>query len=266
MTKEKLIGHYTLIQQIMPLITRFHFWWTKETGWWKLNDKKELKQHIKVLVNLLNPISEVELPQEKVAIPWLDLCLLLIGTPLGLQPNRFSSSIGLVLSVSLLFYLLYHYDGHHCPGTREPFLLLCLTWIPNIAGIIAGFLLVRKASRWFFVGRGKFMVVTLPPLHLTYIITWTYRLGCRPKERVGSFLLISSQCFKERKCQFIMFGIALIAVLAVTGEWLPAYIGDKLGTKVGKKKLTIFGLRPNASIVVTIITGILASIHWYFNP
>ena len=40
-----------------------------------------------------------------------------------------------------------------------------------------------------------------------------------------------------------MFGIALIAVLAITGGII-AYIGDKLGTKVGKKKLTIFGLRP----------------------
>jgi len=54
-----------------------------------------------------------------------------------------------------------------------------------------------------------------------------------------------------------MFGIALIAILAITGGII-AFIGDKLGTKVGKKKLTIFGLRPkHTSIVVTIITGIL---------
>jgi len=57
-----------------------------------------------------------------------------------------------------------------------------------------------------------------------------------------------------------MFGIALIAVLAITGGII-AYIGDKLGTKVGKKKLTIFGLRPkHTSIVVTIITGILITV------
>lgn len=54
-----------------------------------------------------------------------------------------------------------------------------------------------------------------------------------------------------------MYGFTLIAVLAVTGGAI-AYIGDKLGTKVGKKKLSIFGLRPkHTSIVVTIITGIL---------
>jgi uncharacterized protein (DUF3084 family) len=55
----------------------------------------------------------------------------------------------------------------------------------------------------------------------------------------------------------IMYGLTLIAVLVITGGAI-AYIGDKLGTKVGKKKLSIFGLRPkHTSIVVTIITGIL---------
>lgn len=54
-----------------------------------------------------------------------------------------------------------------------------------------------------------------------------------------------------------MYGIVLIAILAVTGGAI-AYIGDKLGTKVGKRKLTIFGLRPkHTSIIVTIVTGIL---------
>lgn len=54
-----------------------------------------------------------------------------------------------------------------------------------------------------------------------------------------------------------MYGLTLIAVLVITGGVI-AYIGDKLGTKVGKKKLSIFGLRPkHTSIVVTIITGIL---------
>jgi uncharacterized protein (DUF3084 family) len=53
-----------------------------------------------------------------------------------------------------------------------------------------------------------------------------------------------------------MYGIALIVVIAVMGGAI-AYIGDKLGSRVGKKKLSIFGLRPkHTSIVVTIATGI----------
>lgn len=54
-----------------------------------------------------------------------------------------------------------------------------------------------------------------------------------------------------------MFGFSLIAVLAVMGG-LIAYIGDKIGTKVGKKKLSIFGLRPKyTSIIVAVATGVL---------
>ena len=54
-----------------------------------------------------------------------------------------------------------------------------------------------------------------------------------------------------------MYGIVLIAVLVITGGAI-AFIGDRLGSKVGKKKLSVFGLRPrHTSIIVTIITGIL---------
>jgi len=54
-----------------------------------------------------------------------------------------------------------------------------------------------------------------------------------------------------------MFGLTLIAVLAIMGGAI-AYFGDKVGTKIGKKKLSMFGLRPkHTSIIVAIATGIL---------
>ncbi len=54
-----------------------------------------------------------------------------------------------------------------------------------------------------------------------------------------------------------MFGLTLIAVLAIMGGII-AYIGDWLGSKVGKRKLTVFGLRPkHTSILFTIVTGII---------
>lgn len=54
-----------------------------------------------------------------------------------------------------------------------------------------------------------------------------------------------------------MYDIMLIVVLVLTGGVI-AFIGDRLGSKVGKKKLSLFGLRPrHTSILVTIITGIL---------
>lgn len=43
--------------------------------------------------------------------------------------------------------------------------------------------------------------------------------------------------------------------MIVTGGVI-AFIGDKLGTKIGKKRLSIFGLRPrHTSMIVTVVTG-----------
>ena len=53
-----------------------------------------------------------------------------------------------------------------------------------------------------------------------------------------------------------MYGAVLISVLVIVGG-LIAFIGDRLGSKVGKKRMSLFGLRPRyTSIIVTIITGI----------
>ena len=52
-----------------------------------------------------------------------------------------------------------------------------------------------------------------------------------------------------------MYGITLILVLAVVGGVI-AFIGDRLGTRIGKKKLSIFGLRPrHTAVIVTILRG-----------
>ena len=54
-----------------------------------------------------------------------------------------------------------------------------------------------------------------------------------------------------------MYGIVLILSLIITGGVI-AFIGDRLGTKIGKKRLSIFGLRPrHTSIIITVLTGSL---------
>ena len=53
-----------------------------------------------------------------------------------------------------------------------------------------------------------------------------------------------------------MYGVFLILVLIVTGGAI-AFIGDRLGSKIGKKRLSVLGLRPrHTSILITILTGI----------
>ena len=40
-----------------------------------------------------------------------------------------------------------------------------------------------------------------------------------------------------------------------------AFIGDKIGMKMGKKRVSLFGLRPHySSIIITILTGILIAV------
>ena len=57
-----------------------------------------------------------------------------------------------------------------------------------------------------------------------------------------------------------MYGLSLIFILAVIGGVI-AYIGDKIGMKIGRKRLTLFGLRPKyTGVVITIFTGIFISL------
>ena len=54
-----------------------------------------------------------------------------------------------------------------------------------------------------------------------------------------------------------MYGIVIIILLIILSG-LIAYLGDQIGMKVGKKRISIFGLRPKySSIIITVITGIL---------
>lgn len=52
------------------------------------------------------------------------------------------------------------------------------------------------------------------------------------------------------------YGWVMLIVLSVMGGII-AYLGDKIGSRVGKRKIKLFGLRPKyTSILVTILTGI----------
>ena len=54
-----------------------------------------------------------------------------------------------------------------------------------------------------------------------------------------------------------MFGVTLILGIAITGGII-AFLGDRIGTRVGKHRMTLWGLRPRyTSIIITILTGIL---------
>lgn len=57
-----------------------------------------------------------------------------------------------------------------------------------------------------------------------------------------------------------MVGIRLIIIMAIVGG-LIAYIADKMGSKIGKKKMSVFGLRPkHTSVLLTVLSGVIISV------
>lgn len=71
-------------------------------------------------------------------------------------------------------------------------------------------------------------------------------------------MVSSAEGFERGELQ--MYGFTLIFILAFIGGVI-AYIGDKIGMKVGRKRLTLFGLRPKyTGIIITIFTGIFISV------
>lgn len=57
-----------------------------------------------------------------------------------------------------------------------------------------------------------------------------------------------------------MVGIRLIIIMAIVGGFI-AYLADKMGSKIGKKKMSIFGLRPKyTSILLTVASGTIIAV------
>lgn len=55
-----------------------------------------------------------------------------------------------------------------------------------------------------------------------------------------------------------MYGGMLLIMIVIILSGLIAYLGDQIGMKVGKKRMSLFGLRPKyTSIIITIMTGVL---------
>lgn len=57
-----------------------------------------------------------------------------------------------------------------------------------------------------------------------------------------------------------MVGIRLIIIMAVVGGFI-AYVADKMGSRIGKRKMSVFGLRPKyTALLLTVVSGIMISV------
>ena len=109
---------------------------------------KELKAQIDIMKSQFVNTTKLETElYQRVSVPMASLIFALIGVPLGLQPTRNSSSMGFAMSIIIIF--LYYSimtlsNALGRGGIMEP---AYAVWIPNIIGLIAGFVLIRRASR-----------------------------------------------------------------------------------------------------------------------
>ncbi|MCR5176175.1 MAG: LptF/LptG family permease [Anaerovibrio sp.] len=109
---------------------------------------KELKAQIDIMkAQYVNTKKlETELYQ-RITIPMASLIFTLVAIPLGMQPNRNSSSRGFVISIIIIFiyYSLMTMAGAIAQsGAVDPMLAV---WLPNIIGLFAGGWLMHRASR-----------------------------------------------------------------------------------------------------------------------
>lgn len=109
---------------------------------------RELKYQIQALE--LQHIDTNKVKSElyqRYTIPFASLVFALIAVPLGLQPNRTSSSIGFGLSVViiLVYYTVMTISTTLGKGGSIPPIIGA--WLPNVLGTLIGIYLLRKAAR-----------------------------------------------------------------------------------------------------------------------
>jgi lipopolysaccharide export system permease protein len=109
---------------------------------------KELKMHIKVRERefVSTNALQVELHQ-RIAVPLASLIFTLIGAPLGLQPHRASSSIGLGLSIVIIFVYYSIMTVCNALGQSGAVPPVLGAWLPNLIMIAFGAWLIRRAAK-----------------------------------------------------------------------------------------------------------------------
>ena len=109
---------------------------------------KELSEQIGIMKSQYVNTSKLETElHQRMTIPMASLIFTLVGVPLGMQPNRNSSSMGFVMSIIIIFiyYSLMTMAGAIAQGGMvNPMLAV---WLPNIVGLLAGGYLMRRMAK-----------------------------------------------------------------------------------------------------------------------
>lgn len=112
---------------------------------------RELAHHVKLLKESGQQggaINELEVQwHQKLSVPFASMVFMMIGAPLGLRPNRSSSSIGLGLSILIIFVyylIMFMFMAMGQAGHLAPWLA---AWMPNLIGAAVGAGLIAQKAR-----------------------------------------------------------------------------------------------------------------------
>ena len=109
---------------------------------------KELKEQIAIMKSQYVNTNKLETElYQRVTVPMASLIFALIGVPLGLQPTRTPSSVGFALSVVIIFLYYAIMTLANAIGRSGAISPMYAVWIPNIIGLLSGFILIYRASK-----------------------------------------------------------------------------------------------------------------------
>lgn len=109
---------------------------------------KELKAQIEIMKSQYANTNKLETElYQRITVPMASLIFALIGVPLGLQPTRTPSSMGFALSVVIIFLYYAIMTLANAIGRSGAIPPIYAVWIPNIIGLLSGFILIWRASR-----------------------------------------------------------------------------------------------------------------------
>ena len=109
---------------------------------------KELKTQIEIMRTQYVDTKKLEAElYQRVTVPMASLIFALIGVPFGLQPTRNSSSAGFAMSVIIIFAYYALMTMGNALARSGAIAPLLAVWLPNLIGLLAGALLMRRASR-----------------------------------------------------------------------------------------------------------------------
>ena len=108
----------------------------------------ELKAQIAIMKSQYANTNKLETElYQRITVPMASLIFALVGVPLGLQPTRTPSSMGFALSVVIIFLYYAIMTLANAIGRSGAIPPIYAVWIPNVIGLLSGFILIYRASK-----------------------------------------------------------------------------------------------------------------------